>query len=295
MYKKRNFIVITQLVAISLLFVACNSLPEKPYQPFETFNDKLTNGENGPAMIVIPAGRFMMGPNAKQSTTFPSEQPLHPVRIKRQFAIGKFELTFRDYDIFVNATGYDKPSDRGWGTLDWGRNKTPVFNVNWHDAKRYLEWLSEQTGAHYRLPTEAEWEYAARAGTTTVFSTGDCIDTDLANFHGKEALNDCPLSQLYRGRVIDTGSFPPNPWGLHDVHGNILEWTEDCWHDSYEQAPDDGSAWLNKGDSANCKRRVLRGGSWSGRALELRSAARANNKAEHKSIFIGFRVVRELH
>ena len=235
-----------------------------------------------------------MGAVTDSKPSASSEQPAHSVNFQRPFAIGKFELSFREYDIFVNATGYTKPSDQGWGTLYWGRNSTPVFNVSWHDAKKYLEWLSQQTGARYRLPTEAEWEYAARAGTTTEFSTGDCIDAQQANFHAKEAFNECQLSQVYKGKVIDTGSFPPNPWGLHDVHGNILEWTEDCWHSNYVQAPTDGSAWLDTGSEADCQRRVLRGGSWSGRAMELRSAARASNDSHFKSIFIGFRVVREL-
>jgi len=294
MVNKRMVIVLTRLGIFSLLVAACTSIPQRDFQPFETFQDTLKNGEPGPVLVVIPAGDFVMGPNAGQTAQFPNELPAHRVSIKRPFAIGKVELTFREYDSFVKATGYTSPSDKGWGTEYWGRNKTPVFNVSWHDAVNYLDWLSEQTGAHYRLPTEAEWEYAARASTTTPFSTGECIDTDLANFHGKEAFKECELSQLYRGKVIDTGSFPPNPWGLHDVHGNILEWTADCWHDNYAGAPDDGSAWLNSGENVNCDRRVLRGGSWSGRALELRSVTRANNLSHHKSIFIGFRVVREL-
>lgn len=285
---------ITRLGLISLLIVSCTTLPERQYQSLEIFHDTFVNGEAGPTLIVIPAGEFTMGPNAGQTAQFPNELPAHTVRIKHPFAIGKFELTFHEYDIFVKSTGYASPSDKGWGNKYWGRNKTPVFNVSWHDAVNYLNWLSEQTGAYYRLPTEAEWEYAARAMTTTEFSTGDCINTDMANFHGKEAFKQCQLSQLYRGKVIDTGSFPPNPWGLHDVHGNILEWTADCWHDNYAGAPDDGSAWLNLGENVNCEHRVLRGGSWSGRALELRSATRANNTSKHKSIFIGFRVVREL-
>jgi len=245
-------------------------------------------------MVVIPAGEFMMGQIPDARPVFESEMPSHKVTFPRPFAIGKYELTFLEYDQFVKATGYRKPSDLGWGTKFWGRERTPVFDVTWHDAQRYLTWLSEQTGARYRLPTEAEWEYAARAGTTTVFNTGNCIDTTQANFHDKENFNDCPLTSVYRGKVVDTGSFPPNAWGLHDVHGNILEWTQDCWHDSYENAPHDGSAWNDSMNDEECKR-VLRGGSWSGRAQELRSAARAHNFSSHKSIFIGFRVVRELN
>jgi len=294
MHIKHILIDLTRLGVISLLLVACTNLPQKQFQPFQIFHDTLANGEPGPALVVIPAGRFTMGAELDPAPSMTPEQPVHQVVISRPFAIGKFEISFREYDIFVNATNHDKPSDLGWGTLYWGRDKIPVFNVSWDDTKRYLEWLSTQTGARYRLPTEAEWEYAARAGTTTVFSTGNCIDANQANFHAKETFNDCQLSQVYKGKVIDTGSFPPSPWGLHDVHGNVLEWTEDCWHDNYVDAPEDGSAWLDSSDNADCNRRVLRGGSWSGRALELRSAARASNKSSFKSIFIGFRVVREL-
>jgi len=289
------FTLLTLLSLISLLVIACAPINPKPsYPPLTSFHDKLANGKPGPTLVVIPSGRFTMGPGSTDKLRHPTELPEHEVTINHAFAIGKFELTFREYDEFVEQTGYDKPSDLGWGTKHWGRNNTPVFNVSWQDAQRYLRWLSEQTGARYRLPSEAEWEYAARAGSTSVFNTGDCIDTDKANFHGKEAFAECAVSGLYRGKVIDTGSFEPNHWGLHDVHGNILEWTEDCWHSSYQGAPTDGSPWLNDGENVNCQRRVLRGGSWSGRTLELRSAARASNEKDFKSIFIGFRVVREL-
>ena len=286
-------ITLTRSALISLLVVACSSLPTRNYQLFSTFHDTLKNGEIGPALVVIPAGHFIMGPVSPHKPMFPAELPAHEVTIAHAFAIGQYELTFREYDEFVTATGYEKPSDRGWGSKHWGRNRTPVFNVSWQDAQRYLEWLSDQTGARYRLPSEAEWEYAARAGTTTEFNTGDCIDTDRANFHGKEALGQCKPSGQYRGQVIETGRFEPNAWQLYDMHGNILEWTQDCWHDSYQDAPADGTAWLDE-NNANCQRRVLRGGSWSGRAVELRSAARTSNEKDFRSIFIGFRVVREL-
>ena len=278
---------------VSLVF-GCAQYPAKNYTPLEIMQDTLADGSKGPLLVVIPAGSFIMGPATNEPKKFPAEQPSHRVTIDEPFAIGQFELTFEDYDRYVAATGAEKPSDKGWGTRYWGRIKTPVFNVSWHDAQRYLEWLSEQTGQHYRLPSEAEWEYAARAGTTTAFHTGDCINTDQANYHGQYEFGDCPVSTLYRGKVIDVGSFAPNAWGLHDVHGNIFEWTLDCWHTNYQGAPDNGSAWMNEGDNVNCDRRVLRGGSWSGRPLDLRSGGRSYNEASFKSIFIGFRVVREL-
>lgn len=293
MIKKYCLYPITHILVISLLLMACSSAPRKTYSEFESFQEPLAIGGLGPKMIVVPAGKFIMGTSETQRSVFKSEHPAHPVHIKKPFAIGQFELTFQEYDEFVKSTGYQKPSDLGWGSKYWGRGKTPVFNVSWHDAKRYLAWLSQQTGAHYRLPTEAEWEYAARAGTTSTYTTGECITADQANFHDKEQYANCEPTGQYRGKAIETGTFKPNAWGLYDVHGNILEWTEDCWHDSYDHAPADGSAWLDE-DDANCQRRVLRGGSWSGRAVELRSGTRSNNLADFKSIFIGFRVVREL-
>ena len=289
------------LTLISLLVVACAHLPQPQFEPLQTFQDRMANGQPGPVMVVVPAGNFMVGSIPHSSHTpqkiqpYKTEFPQHKITIERPFAIGKFELTFREYDKFVNATGYAKPSDVGWGTKHWGRNDTPVFNINWYDAQKYLVWLSQQTGHHYRLPTEAEWEYAARAGSTTPFQFGNCIDPKQANFHGRETYSDCPVTDLYRGKVLATGTFPPNAWDLHDIHGNILEWTQDCWHDNYVDAPDDGTAWMDQGDNANCGRRVLRGGSWSGRAIDLRLALRSHNKSKHKSIFIGFRVVRELN
>lgn len=285
---------LTHVFGFSLLVNACSTLPTKSYTDLESFQDSLAVGGFGPKLVVIPAGRFLMGSLVEKGSIRPTEQPTHEVSFNKPFAIGKYELTFADYDAFVKATGYSKPSDLGWGTKYWGRGKTPVFNVSWHDAQRYLEWLSLQTGAKYRLPSEAEWEYAARAATRTIYHTGDCINAEQANFHDKEPYANCKPSGAYRGKVIKTGSFPPNPWGLHDVHGNILEWTQDCWHENYNDAPSDGSTWLTE-NNGNCDRRVLRGGSWSGRAVELRSSARTGNLIDQKSIFIGFRVMRELN
>ena len=293
MIKKHLFFALTHISLISLLGAGCSTLPGKSYKELETFQDKLSSGGFGPVLIVVPAGQFTMGTSSDNDAVFSSEQPKHQVFIHKSFAIAKFELTFREYDIFVKSTGYEKPSDLGWGTKHWGRGKTPVFNVSWDDAQKYLAWLSSQTGASYRLPTEAEWEYGARAGTATPFHTGACINAEQANFHDKEQYKKCEPTGTYRGKVIETGSFPPNAWGIHDMHGNVWEWIQDCWHDNYENAPANGFAWLDE-DNGNCKRRVLRGGSWSGRATELRSAARTGNLSDQKSIFIGFRVVREL-
>ncbi|MGD8640900.1 MAG: formylglycine-generating enzyme family protein, partial [Gammaproteobacteria bacterium] len=281
-------------VATLMLLGGCAGAPTQQFAPLQTFRDAMQDGFPGPAMVVVPAGRFMMGPTPEEPLQLPSEVPRHAVTFEEPFAISQYEITFEEFDRFVAATGYRKPSDKGWGPRHWGRTKTPVFNVSWHDAQRYVEWLSEQTGEYYQLPSEAQWEYAARAGTDTAFHTGKCINTSQANFHGNYNYGNCPTTNVYRGKTMPVGSFSPNAWGLYDVHGNIFEWTRDCWHSNYEGAPTDGNAWMNVGDNVDCELRVLRGGSWSGRPQDIRSAARSRNDADFKSIFIGFRVVRTI-
>ena len=163
----------------------------------------------------------------------------------------------------------------------WGRCLRPVINVSWDDAQEYVRWLSRTTGAEYRLLSEAEWEYVARAGTTTPYHTGETITTDEANFQG----------DTYRGQTIPVGSFTPNAFGLYDVHGNVWEWVEDCWNYGYEGAPSDGSAW----ESGDCDRWVLRGGSWIFNARYLRSAFRDGYSSWYRDIIDGFRVARTLN
>jgi len=282
------------IVLLSWVLHGCALQPREQFEPFQKFQDTLPSGGSGPKMVALPTGEFVMGPSPDGPVQLDKEKPRHKVTIKKPFAISQFEITFAEFDQFVAATGYRIPSDKGWGTAHWGRTTTPVFDVTWHDAQRYIAWLSEQTGERYHLPSEAQWEYAARAGATTPFHTGECIYTDQANFHGRYEFGNCPLPPTYRGKTTPVGNFKPNAWGLYDVHGNIFEWTRDCWHSSYDGAPDDGSGWMNEGDNVDCERRVLRGGSWSGRPADIRSAARSHNDANFKSIFIGFRVVREL-
>ncbi|TVR82715.1 MAG: hypothetical protein EA405_05845 [Rhodospirillales bacterium] len=197
-----------------------------------------------PEMVVIPPGTFLMGSPENEQDRTSDEGPQHRVTIAKPFAIGRFAVTFAEYDHFCDATGHDKPKDEGWG-----RGRRPVINVSWEDAQAYVVWLSRKTGKPYRLPSEAEWEYACRAGTTTRFTFGDEITEKQANFGANVR------------RTTNVGVYPPNPWGLHDMHGNVWEWCEDCWHPNYRGAPDDGRAWGGE-DGGNCERRVLRGGSW---------------------------------
>ncbi|RMD67692.1 MAG: formylglycine-generating enzyme family protein [Gammaproteobacteria bacterium] len=229
-------------------------------------------------MVVIPSGKFPMGSPPDEEGRYDDEGPQHEVTIARSFAMGKYEVTFEEYDRFCEATGRGKPDDEGKG-----RGNYPVINVSWKDAKAYAKWLSEQTGKTYRLPSEAEWEYAARAGTTTRYWWGDEVGKGHANCNG------CG-SQWDNKWTAPVGSFPPNPWGLYDTAGNVWEWVEDCWHGSYAGAPLDGSAWVSR----SCSRRVVRGGSWYDFPRYVRSAYRYGYTPADRFNFIGFRLARDL-
>ena len=255
----------------------------------QTFQDRLKDGALGPRMVVIPAGEFLMGSPLTEKDRDDDEGPQRSVRIAGPFALGVTEVTFADYNRFARASKRKLPNDRGWG-----RGQRPVINVSWRDAVAYAEWLSDQTGQRYRLPTEAEWEYAARAGTTTPFSTGKCISTDQANYDGNHDYAGCGVGTgVYLRKTVPAGTLPANPWGLHEMHGNVWEWAADCQHSNYKGAPADGSAWVQEKDQ-NCFRRVLRGGSWSDGLWELRSANRFKNGLGNALYNVGFRLAREL-
>jgi len=236
-----------------------------------------------PEMVVLEGGTFLMGSPPDEPQRDSDEGPQRVVNIP-SFAIAKHEVTFEEYDLFAQATGRPLPDDEGWG-----RGRRPVINVSWNDAMAYLEWLSAQTGRRYRLPSEAEWEYAARAGSTTRFHTGDCITTDQANFDGNFPPAGCPEGE-YREQTIEVGRFEPNGFGLYDMHGNVWECVADCWNDSYEGAPDDGSAWR----TGNCGRAVLRGGSWFNYGQILRSAYRYGYSRAYRNFDTGFRPARSV-
>ena len=232
-----------------------------------------------PELVVIPAGEFWMGSPASEEGRVADEGPQRGVRVER-FALGRYEVTFDEYDRFALATGSARLGDRGWG-----RGRRPVINVSWEDAAAYAAWLSEETGFRYRLASEAEWEYAGRAGTETRYSWGNAIGRNRANCAG------CGGEWDDAVRTAPVGSFAANAWGLHDMHGNVWEWVEDCWHDSYRGAPSDGRAWTSGGD---CGRRVSRGGSWAVNPRFLRAADRLRLDAGYRSGHVGFRVARTL-
>jgi formylglycine-generating enzyme required for sulfatase activity len=269
----------------------------------KSFRDKLQQGGLGPEMVVIPAGEFRMGSPKDEPKRDSDEGPQHSVKLAQSFALARYELSFAEYDAYVDSLSsgktqaaascakreVKKPEDRGWG-----RGQRPVINVGWEEAQCYAAWLSEQTGQAYRLPTEAEWEYAARAGTRTPFSTGDCIHTDQANYDGNYDYQDCGAKTgVYLRKTQTVGSYPPNPWGLHDMHGNVWEWTADCRHQTYQNAPPDGRAWGAE-DGGACDLRGVRGGSWLSIPQLLRSADRIRSWPDGASNALGFRLARAL-
>lgn len=243
-----------------------------------------------PQMIAIPPGQFLMGAPPSEAHSGDDERPQHEVRIDYAYALGQHTVTFADWDAALAAGAkLPNPDDKGWG-----RGKRPVINVSWDDAQAYLAWLNEKAGLSgrpgaYRLPSEAEWEYACRAGTTTPFSFGATISTVQANYDGNYTYGNGSKGE-HRQKTMPVGSFSANPFGLHDMHGNVWEWCQDCWNANYNGAPADGSAWTT-GDCAN---RVNRGGSWRSNPRNLRSANRDWNSPSGRLNLLGFRLARTL-
>jgi formylglycine-generating enzyme required for sulfatase activity len=248
---------------------AAKKADKTDWTPGKVVRDRLTDGSYGPEMVVIPAGKFRMGDI--QGGGYSNEQPVHEVSIK-SFAMGRYEVTFAEYDKFAEATGRNKPSDSGWG-----RGNRPVINVSWHDATAYANWLTEQTGHQYRLPTEAEWEYAARAGTETKYWWGNDVGSNQANCANRY----CGDSFKYTAPV---GSFKPNPFGLYDTAGNVWEWTCSEYQDKYT------------GKEQHCAksagRFAARGASWNYIAGWARSAFRYWGAPSVRSVDDGVRLAR---
>ncbi len=233
-------------------------------------------------MVVVPAGEFTMGSPPSDMEA----EAQHRVTIAYPFAVSKFSITFDEWNACLQDGGCDayRPDDQGWG-----RGRRPVIDVSWDNAKSYVAWLSRKTGKPYRLLSEAEWEFAARAGTTTRYSVGDSITPAQANYNGAE--EGSGPSAVNRQKTLPVGSFKPNGFGLYDMQGNVWAWVEDCWHDDYTAGvPTDGSAWLE----GECDGRVMRGGSWQDSDSELRSAARIGEFKSQSSYTDGIRVARGL-
>jgi len=284
-------------------------------------SDRLTNGNDlltiivdqiKPQMVMILGDSFQMGDESSpdginQGSGDNDEVPAHQVTVV-SFEMSKYEVTFDEYDRYLVSKDIDVTTITGGEAHDnsWGRAHRPVINVSWDDIQAYLDWLNSQLDIaiddpkRYRLPTEAEWEYAARAKTTTAYQTGDCIDTSQANYNGEFSYSyikkngatvDCPKTDLNQNKTLPVGNFSANDFGLHDMHGNVWEWIDDCLHDSYAGAPNDGTAWVT-----NCSdsRRILRGGAWDSQLMPLRSANRGKDSAINRRNFIGFRLAKTI-
>ena len=276
----------------------------------EWFKDR----ENGPEMVVVPPGRFMMGSPKdepqRESWKAGTESPQHEVTIPKPFAIGRCAVTRGQFGAFVTATGHKMEGGaRVWTGKEWKDDPSkswrdpgfaqddshPVVCVNWEDAKAYAAWLSQASGASYRLPSEAEWEYACRAGSVTPFWWGSSIAPDQANYDGNYAYEGGGKKGEYRKRTVSARSFEASPWGLYQVHGNIWEWCEDLWHDSYADKPESlkttGGAWTTGGGGL----RVLRGGSWTSDSSVPPRGLPQQRLPGRRSYNIGFRVARTLN
>ena len=240
--------------------------------PLAGCDDKMEPGavfkdcETCPEMVVIPAGSFKMG---NMSGRNPKEKPVHEVKIGYSFAVGKYEVTQAEWEAVMG----NNPSE-------FKGARRPVEMVSWEDAKSFIKKLSEQTGKEYRLLSEAEWEYMARAGSTTKYPWGDEIDSSKAKYDSEDG-------------TVPVGSYSANAFGVYDTIGNVYELLEDCQHRNYKDAPIDGSAWLSENEGS-CKSRVIRGGDWSTPARVLRSALRSRYTSTFRENFIGFRIARTL-
>ncbi len=293
------------------------------FAPGQVFSDRfLDTSGSAPAVVVVPAGQFLMGSPASEDGHRDDEEPQRQIRIDAGFAMGLSEVSVGQFREFAKAIGYRTDAERaGTGSvyeessgrmidrrgIDWQRDykgdkasdKLPVLNISWNDAHEYVAWLSQRTGKRYRLPSEAEFEYALRAGSSTRYWWGGGNPPNvLANVTGD---GDRSPSRRSWGRAFERYSdgywgpapiktFPANPFGLFDIDGNLSEWVDDCWHDNFVRAPRDSDAWINPG----CERRVIRGGSWGSAPLQIRSAYRLGVSADTRSARVGFRIVREL-
>ena len=277
---RRGWCGIVSLLVIASLLGACIHKGPSPYPytgylsaaDIDTRVDELLGG-----MVALSGGSFRMGDLS--GAGYDVERPVHNVTVPA-FRMGKYEVTFTQWDACVADGGCDGYRPYAWSM---GRGNRPVFNVSWDDTREFINWLSVRTGERFRLPSEAEWEYAARAGSTTEYSWGHDISESRANYCTKR----CGHWWYPTNAAEPVGSFPANAWGLHDMHGNVWEWVQDCWHYGYAGAPRDGSAWISGGD---CDLRMLRGGSSLSEAWNLRSAYRGWHLTVYRKRDIGFRL-----
>jgi formylglycine-generating enzyme required for sulfatase activity len=237
----------------------------------------------GIEMVAIPGGRFWMGSPNGEADRLDMESPQHEVSVS-DFFLGKFTVTQAQWRAVAQLPQINKSLNADPSNFK-GDNR-PVEQVSWDDAQEFCARLSQATGKAYRLPSEAQWEYACRAGTTTPFAFGATLNTDIANYRGDLAYGNGKKG-VSREQTVDVGSFPPNAWGLYDMHGNVWEWCEDSWHNNYNGAPTDGTAWIDNSTES----KLLRGGSWIHAPRNCRSAIRGGSSRDDRDRFIGFRVL----
>ena len=278
------------LATLLLLLLAPGVAAQRRSEPSDGSGRVFRDCPICPEMVVLPTGEFQMGSPEKERGRGTDEGPQHRVLIDKPFAVGKYEVTFAQWDACVGEGGCShKPSDEGWG-----RGRRPVVNVSWHDARQFADWLTRKTGKPYHLLSEAEWEYAARAASNLVdapppFSTGATINYKQANYDANFVYAGGQMG-VYRQKTLDVGSFPKNAFGLYDMHGNAWEWVEDCYHDSYAGAPNDGTPVV----SGDCSLHILRGGAWNYQPQYLRSAYRYASAPGVRMENAGLRVARAL-
>ena len=254
--------------------------PAQAIEPGHVFSDTLAQGKQGPQLVVVPAGHYRMGDHSGRGNH--NERPLLPVEINRAFAIGRYEISFTDWQHYAAATRTAMPDNEGWGLSA----QRPVIHVSWHQALGYCQWLSKVTGQRYRLPTEAEWEYAARAGRDSYYWWGEQLDSP--ETQPRAHCRGCATSRLIQNKTERVGQFAANAFGLHDTAGNVWEWTASRFASPFDGSEQRIASLLDKSP------RVVRGGAWNSGPSYLRTSQRDMKQPQHKDYALGFRVLREL-
>ncbi|QTS85923.1 formylglycine-generating enzyme family protein [Ectopseudomonas khazarica] len=268
---------VTRQLSLGLTGLALLALPAFASEPI---SDALASGGTGPELVVIPAGQFQLGDGSGRGND--NERPPRTVTFTAPFAIGRYEVTFADWQRYAEAANLPMPDNEGWGLSA----RRPVIQVSWRDAHAYTQWLSRQSGARYRLPTEAEWEYAARGGSPSYYWWGDELDS---SEHAPRAhCRGCATSRLLRNKTAAVGQFPANGFGLSDTAGNVWEWTASRFTQRFDGSETQSASLLD--DSP----RVVRGGAWNSGPSYLRSSMRDLKQPHHRDYALGFRVLREL-
>lgn len=264
------------LVVLGLLL----NTPALAFEVGGVFSDALPNNQLGPQLVVVPDGRYLLGDHSGRGNH--NERPLTAIEISRPFAIGRYEVTFADWRHYAEATATVMPDNEGWGLSA----QRPVIHVSWHQAMAYSQWLSAVTGQRYRLPTEAEWEYAARAGSASYYWWGEQLDSP--ETQPRAHCRGCATSRLIQNKSERIGQFAANAFGLHDTAGNVWEWTASRFASPFDGSEQQVASLLDKSP------RVIRGGAWNSGPSYLRSSQRDLKQAQHKNYALGFRVLREL-